>query len=128
MLLRADADTTQEFIKGNSIITTVFNPPAIDLSITELLNIEPPKRARVLGIVVGITDREIMINDGDAQLTVFRTDISEVEVGKFYRFILNAIPGEELNYEVIAAHELKPAEVDQYRKVVGLERRIKRLW
>ncbi len=103
----------------------MFNPPAIDLSVEELLSIDTPKRARIVGMVVSHSDSEFTLNDGKGQVTVLN-DIFEVETGKFYRVLINARNRD--TFDALAVHPIKESDVEKYRKIVALERRVKRRW
>ena len=103
----------------------MFNPPAIDLSISELLSIDLPKRAKIVGIVVSVGNGEFTINDGKDQISVYSGEYT-VESGKFYRLVLNV--REDKSFEAIAVHPIREADVEKYWKIVQLERRVKRRW
>jgi hypothetical protein len=103
-------------------------PPAIDFHLNELLSLEvPPKRARITGILVSIDSEFAVLNDGEAQITLrhYFHNISDYEPSNLVRAIIDIIRVDnKMFYKAIAIHTLSKKNLEQYKKIISLERRI----
>ena len=99
--------------------------PSIDTTLSEI----PVGhfRVRIIGFIVSKTPSSIVINDGTGQATIFisKFETSEFEIQQLGRFVLDINKTEnESKGELIAFHKMSKDQVDQYQKLVKLERKI----
>lgn len=99
--------------------------PSWDLEIKEI----PPENIRVklIAHVVSISGNSLIINDGTGQImtTLGKFPSSQFSIGALYRFILDIkkIENQVVN-NIILSQEITKDQVNQYKRLVKLERRI----
>ena len=99
--------------------------PAIDFSVEEI----PlgSHRVKIIGSVVSRSDHSLLVNDGTGQITISTaiTPVSEFSIGSVYRFFAEVNRSKaHLTGVLITAHKMSKGQVQRYKRVVKLERRI----
>ncbi len=101
--------------------------PAVDLFISEIPTENPPRFIRLFGLIVTVGSTSFVLNDGEKQLEIDFGRVSSAEFSPnlpIRLFVEIVEKGEGFRYQCFAAHKLSVDELDRYKKLVLLERRL----
>ncbi len=100
--------------------------PARDLNISEIN--ETVSRAKISGTIVNKSDTSILVNDGTGQIKINLNRFvsnNDINIGTHGRFLIyiNRVSNQIIGY-LVAFHKMNDKQLNQYRKLIRLEKKI----